>query len=202
MLPGQRVRRLIRPARTFALILMGLTLTLQPSTCAAEGSDASAPIASPGWWQQIQTTASLTMESNKYELYLPLHTWHNRSMYTSEKISSFNEDPWGIGGGKYRFDDQGNWHAWYAMAFLDSHNAIEPMVGYAYEKIWRPAADWRLGLGFTAGFTSRQDYLFIPLPLVLPLASIGYRRLTLQATYIPGSKGAGNILFTWMRWQF
>jgi len=164
--------------------------------------DASASVASPSWWQKLQTTVGLTMESNQYELYVPLHTWHNRHMYTSEKIASFNENPWGLGVGKYRFDNQGDWHAWYAMAFLDSHNNVEPMVGYAYEKIWRPYTDWRLGLGFTAGMTSRQDYLFIPLPLVLPLVSIGYQRFTLQSTYIPGSKGAGNILFTWMRWQF
>jgi palmitoyl transferase len=177
----------------------------------ADLADASAPAVTPSdsvivkhssMWMQAQEAAAATMQSNRYEVYLPLHTWHNRKMYTAEKVASFNEDPWGLGVGKFRFDERGNWHAWYVMAFLDSHKYVEPIAGYAYEKLWHPANDWHVGLGFTAGLTSRQDYNFVPLPLVLPLVSIGYRRATLQATYIPGTKGAGNILFTWMRWQF
>lgn len=153
-------------------------------------------------WESAGNTLSATWNSSQNELYVPLHTWHNRSKYTAEKIASYNENPWGLGFGKYRYDEQGNWHALYAMAFLDSHSKLEPIAGYGYEKIWRPSENWRLGAGFTAGFTARQDYSYIPIPIVLPLISIEYRRFSLQATYVPGGQGNGNILFTWMRWQF
>ena len=176
----------------------------------AEGDTASAPVAqqssmvstASSWWDGLRDTARTTWRSEQYELYVPLHTWHNRSAYTREKIDSYNENPWGLGAGKYRFDDNGNWHAWYAMVFADSHHKMEPIAGYGYQKIWRPGGDWRLGLGFTAGVTARQDYSYAPIPVILPLVSIEYGRVALQSTYVPGGKGNGNVLFTWLRWQF
>ncbi|MBV8646290.1 lipid IV(A) palmitoyltransferase PagP [Paludibacterium sp.] len=169
-------------------------------------ADASAPAAEnaprDGFWQQAQETVRQTWDSDQYELYVPLHTWHNRRMYTAEKIAEYNENPWGLGVGKYRFDDQGNWHALYVMSFQDSHNRFEPIAGYGYQKIWHPGGDWRLGAGFTAGVTARQDYEYYPLPVLLPLVSVEYGRFALQSTYVPGSKGNGNVLFTWARWQF
>ena len=57
-------------------------------------------------------------------------------------------------------------------------------------------------LGFTAGVTARQDYSYAPIPVILPLVSIEYGRVALQSTYVPGGKGNGNVLFTWLRWQF
>ena len=186
------------------LVLGGAVLALSSLPCfAAEAVPAiqSAP-AQPSWWQRTGDTIQQTWDSDQYELYVPLHTWHNRSMYTADKIAEYNENPWGIGFGKYRYDADGDWHALYAMTFMDSHNRVEPIMGYGYEKIWRPSENWRLGAGFTAGMTARQDYNYFPIPIILPLLSIEYRRFALQTTYVPGGKGNGNILFTWARWQF
>jgi hypothetical protein len=33
-----------------------------------------------------------------------------------------------------RYNDSGNWSALYAMAFKDSHNKWQPIVGYGWEK--------------------------------------------------------------------
>lgn len=54
-------------------------------------------------------------------------------------------------------------------------------------KTWRPLEDdnFRLGLGFTAGVTARDNWNYIPIPVLLPLASIGYGPATFQMTYIP-----------------
>lgn len=54
-------------------------------------------------------------------------------------------------------------------------------------KTWRPLADenFHTGLGFTAGFTARDNWNYIPVPVLLPLASIGYGPATFQMTYIP-----------------
>lgn len=157
--------------------------------------------AKPSIWSRAQDSLSKTWQSQDYELYVPINTWHNRSYYTQEKIDEYNEHPWGLGIGKYRFDEDGDWHALYAMAFEDSHDDIEPVAGYGFQKTWRPADDVRLGLGYTVGLTMRSDMHYIPIPIIAPLVSIDYKKVALQSTYIFGGEGNGNILFTWLRWQ-
>lgn len=155
-------------------------------------------------WDYIKEQVSTTWASDQYELYVPLHTWHNRLLYDRKKTKKYNENPWGAGFGNYRYDDEGNWHALYAMAFKDSHNEWEPIAGYGYQWMWVPddLDGWRMGAGFTAAVTARDDYSYVPIPIILPIASIEYNRLSIQTTYIPGTYNNGNVLFTWMRWQF
>lgn len=150
---------------------------------------------------RVQDSLSQTWQSPNYELYVPVNTWHNRSFYTAKKIDEFNEQPWGLGIGKYRYDEDGDWHALYTMAFLDSHSDIEPLVGYGFQKVWRPTGNFRLGAGYSVGLTIRSDLNYIPIPIIVPLASIEYKKVAVQSTYIPGGNGNGNILFTWLRWQ-
>lgn len=87
------------------------------------------------------------------------------------------------------------------MAFKDSHNDIEPVAGYGFQKTWRPGQGLRLGAGYTVGFTLRSDFHYLPVPVIAPLFSVEYKQLALQSTYIFGGNGNGNILFTWLRWQ-
>lgn len=158
-----------------------------------------------GIGSQFRDDLSQTWElASQRDLYLPAVTWHNRLTYDADHLHRYNERPWGAGYGLSRYDDEGNWHAFYLMAFKDSFNHWEPFGGYAWEKLWRPidGQDFRLGLGYTAGFTARDNWSYIPVPAVLPLASIGYRRLTFQATYIPGTYNNGNVFFGWLRWRF
>lgn len=154
-------------------------------------------------WDNIKHTLSETWNSPTRELYVPLNTWHNRYTYDRDKIDSYNERPWGIGYGVSRIDDEGDWHALYAMEFQDSHNVVEPIGGYAYQTYWRidNRGDWRIGVGYTLSITARKDYNWIPFPAPLPLLSIEYKGLAIQNTYIPGGKNNGNVLFTWLRWE-
>ncbi|MGL5385752.1 MAG: lipid IV(A) palmitoyltransferase PagP [Serratia sp. (in: enterobacteria)] len=170
----------------------------------AENSNAE-PAEQPGWWGRFTGNVAETWNNSpNKEFYLPAITWHNRWTYDKEKTDGYNERPWGAGYGISRFDADGDWHGIYLMAFKDSYNKWEPIGGYAYEKIWRPIAgeDFRLGLGFTASVTARDNWNYIPIPAPLPLASIGYKQLTFQATYIPGTYNNGNVFFAWLRWQF
>ena len=98
-------------------------------------------------------------------------------------VDSYNEQPWGLGIGKYRIDDDGDWHALYVMTFQDSHNDAEPVAGYAFQKVWRPANDFRLGVGYTVGMTMRKDIDYIPIPVIAPLMSFAYKQLAVQSTY-------------------
>nr|WP_258167214.1 lipid IV(A) palmitoyltransferase PagP [Scandinavium goeteborgense] len=139
-----------------------------------------------------------------YDLYVPAITWHARFAYDKEKTDKYNERPWGAGFGQSRWDDKGNWHGLYLMAFKDSFNKWEPIGGYGWEKTWRPLSDGNvhLGLGYTVGATARDNWNYIPIPVVLPLASVGYGPVTFQMTYIPGTYNNGNVYFAWMRFQF
>lgn len=140
-----------------------------------------------------------TWQSTNYELYIPINTWHNRSNYTDEQISKYNEQPWGVGVGKYRYDQDGDWHGLYAMVFLDSKSKWEPIMGYGFQKVWKPSEEVKLGLGYSVGLTLRNDLNYLPLPLVVPLISVKYQSIALQSTYVPGV--SGHVLFTWLRWE-
>lgn len=143
-------------------------------------------------------------EKRNYELYIPSITWHARFAYDQEKINAYNERPWGGGLGISRWDEKGNWHGLYLMTFKDSFNKWEPIAGYGWEKVWRPLKDnnFRLGLGYTIGATARDNWSYIPIPVILPLASIGYSKTSFQMTYIPGTYNNGNVYFAWARIQF
>lgn len=64
-------------------------------------------------------------EPQHYDLYVPAITWHARFAYDKEKTDKYNERPWGAGGGVSRWDDKGNWHGIYLMAFKDSFGFVE-----------------------------------------------------------------------------
>lgn len=130
------------------------------------------------------------------DLYLSGYAWHNRYTYSPQKIATYNELAWGGGFGKGLFDEDGDWHGLYAIGFLDSHRHVEPVVGYAFLKIKAFSPQLKFGLGYSLLVTSRVDiYNGIPFPGALPWASVFYKRASIAATYIPGSAGAGNVLY-------
>ena len=151
------------------------------------------------FYSHIKDTVAQTWASQNTELYIPINTWHNRHYYSAEKIDGFNERPWGLGAGKYRYDEDGDWHGIYAMVFLDSHDDVEPIAGYGFQKVWHASDNIRFGLGYTAGVTIRASTDYIPIPVLAPLFSIKYKQVALQSTYIVGGNGYGNILFSWLR---
>lgn len=158
-----------------------------------------------GLWDDFKSDIFSTYASDKYELYIPLRTWHNRLTYDRDNIKGYNERPWGGGLGKYYIDEKGNQHSLYAMVFKDSHNDFEPIAGYAWQKNWRldGDSDWRIGCGFTVFVTARSDFDYIPFPGVLPLMALEYKRLAVQGTYVPGfSRNSGNVALVWAKWKF
>lgn len=194
--------------RFFVVLFSGLVV------CAVSVEAAEAKKEVPNWnifteegwdyvWGRAKYNFSETWNSDSYDLYIPFYAWHNRLAYDSEHIKKYNEEAWGLGFGKYRYDEDGDWHGLYAIAFKDSNFYLETMFGYAYQKNWfvNCNRDFRVGLGFTVGLTQRHEYNYIPVPLPLPMAGIEYGRLALQAAYVPGIKNDGNVLFTWLRFR-
>ena len=188
------------------LLKRGVTVML-PLLCSfpsafADPINESCPADDGGGWLHIPSRLSCAWhDATRPDIYLPVITWHNRYMYNDEHIGRYNERPWGAGYGISYYDEADNWHGFYAMVFKDSFNKWEPIAGYAREYRWRPAADqhFSLGAGYTVGITARENWDYIPVPIVLPLASVNYRKLSFQATYIPGGRNNGNVFFGWFR---
>jgi hypothetical protein len=156
----------------------------------------------PGWLDRVVDEVTTTARDGTSEIYFPVRTYHMRWAYTKEKIDSFQEFPLGLGYGRGRLDEQGNWHGLYAMGFQDSHFKPEWLAGYGWKTYWRLSENTRFGLGYTAGFTARSDLgSYTPVPVILPIGSIDYRETSLEAAYVPGGKGFGNILFFWLKWH-
>lgn len=157
-----------------------------------------------GYFASLLNGIKKTWKSDKYELIIPVNTWHNRLTYSSEDYDKYNEMPWGLGLDKYYIDEHGNKHQLYAIVFSDSHYKPEPSIGYTWQRNWylNSKRDFSVGLGYNLMITARHEYLYIPFPAPLPLFSIDYKRISVQINYIPylGSYG-GDVFFTIAKWK-
>ncbi len=181
------------------LLSVGLSLP-------AHASDGSSPIQWLGAsWDQAVTHVSDTWHKGDWEAYLPAWTHHMRWHYDQERIDDYTEFPAGMGLGKGRYNNSGNWEGMYAMGFLDSHGDPSLMAGYAWVPTWQLGqSEVKAGIGLTGFLMSRSDYQnHIPFPGVLPMASISYKNLAVQGAYVPGfTRNSGNVLFVWGKWTF
>jgi hypothetical protein len=173
------------------------------------GLAVSAPLLAEdqGWlarsWNGVTTEVSDIWNEGGSELYLPFKTYHMRWAYERERIDNYQESPFGLGYGRGLYDQKGNWSGLYAMGFQDSHNKPQWMAGYAWKAMWGDRAGWNAGLGYTLLVTARADIgRYTPFPGLLPIASIGYKKISVEGTYVPGGKGYGNVLFFWGKWSF
>lgn len=168
------------------------------SLCATNALAFEAPACRgfPAGLKQVCLRWNQIFYEGQTEVYVPFYAWHNRFTYPAFKLHRYNELALGGGLGKSFYDEDGDWHGLYAMAFQDSHSRIEPVVGYAFLKMWSLNTALRLGGGYTVLVTGRKDvFNGIPFPGILPWVSINYQRFAIGGTYIPGSNGAGNVLF-------
>ncbi|MQY51487.1 LPS assembly protein LptD [Rhodocyclus tenuis] len=173
-----------------------------PLGAASAVTRGTAPAAKQPWYERIWSPVQNIWEVGSPEIYLPFHTYHLRQFYTSEQIARYQEKPFGLGVGRGLYNEKGDWEGLYTMGFQDSHFMPQWMAGYAWKTFWRPTEDLRLGLGYTAFLMMRADvFHYIPFPGILPLASIGYKNLSLETAYVPGGKGNGNIFFFWAKWE-
>ena len=121
-------------------------------------------------------------------------------MYDKKKTDSYNEKPWGFGFGKHIYEDD-ILRGLYFMVFSDSHSKPEPILGYLrqWNYYFDENKDFSVGAGYTLGVTFRDDYNYLPIPVILPIFGFQYKKLAVQATYIPGPYNMFNVLFTWVR---
>ncbi len=150
----------------------------------------------PDWLKPVCVRPYQTWSEGDNELYLTGYAWHNRFRYPEHKLGTYNENAWGGGLGKGFFDENGDWHGLYAFAFLESHSKVQPISGYAFLKTLHINEASSVGIGFTVFITARPDiFNNAPFPGALPWAGLNFHRLSILASYVPGAKGVGNVLF-------
>ncbi len=156
----------------------------------------------PSWWEYVWDPVANAYNNGTLEFYLPFKTYHSRSTYTQEQIDSYQENPLGFGVGRGLYNEKGNWEGVLALAFQDSHSKPSYTAGYQWRSIWRPAEDFRVGLGYMAGLMARSDVAnYVPFPVAFPVASVAYKNLNIEGAYIPKVGDKGNVLFFWAKWE-
>ena len=156
------------------------------------------------WYRTAWQHAEDTWRHGGWELYVPVYTFHLPFAYTPTLLRSYNDYPAGAGIGRGHYNASGNWEGIYAMEFADSHGHPEYHAGYGWIPTWRPFTEnSRIGVGLTGFIMARSDIRrYTPFPGVLPLGSIGYRIVDIQAAYVPGGKNDGNVMLFWAKWSF
>jgi len=192
-----------RKSRPAAAILLSIWITLPLSPAQAQESN--------GYAQGILTRAAegarRIYNEGRTDLYLSGAYWHLPFTYSRERRQELNVHAWGFGLGRSLVDGRDNEESLYAMASSSSHFKPQYIVAYSWLARWRVSGDFRIGAGYSAFVFARSDiYHYLPLPGIVPVASVGTDKATLFATYLPGiSKGItgrGNVIYAFGKISF
>lgn len=194
--------------KTKALLAL-LPLVAFPSIASSSGWDsfwsaigetlpASVSDSDEGYFSKTWDGLKTIMRDGNTGLLVPAYTIHPAWDYPNRRQE--NGYTWGGGISSNYIDARGNRRILYAMAFSDSHNIIEPFMGYAWLARWKlGASPLHLETGYTLGLTARADYRWVPIPAPLPLLGVGTDNLTFYGTYVPGANiffFFGNLVFS------
>lgn len=154
--------------------------------------------AAPTWYGGIWKTWSDTATEGDTAILLPINTYHMRFAYTPEQVERYTEWPLGLGLGRTHIGET-TARMVFALTMQDSHGTMEYEVGYIWLRNRYPISgsrDFYFGFGYSLDILIREQSGYVPFPILLPMASIGYKRLSVGTTYVPGAGGNGNVLVT------
>lgn len=114
---------------------------------------------------------------------VPFYT--NHPTWAWDQRAEENAYPLGAGYARQIIDEKGNERTLFAITFIDSNYRPEPTVGYTWIARQPISNDVHIGAGYMAGLTARGDYMWLPLPLVLPVFKVGTENLGVYMSYIP-----------------
>jgi lipid IVA palmitoyltransferase len=150
--------------------------------------------------------AAAAWDHGDNDLIVTGYAYHLRSTYTAEKLRQLNERDFGGGWARTVTDPDGDTHTIFLFGFHESHNKVQWNVGYLYSTWWGPQDGLRGGLGIAPFIVQRPDISSgVPIPVLLPIASVAYGKATLMATFIPTVNGGinnGSVLFLFGRYKF
>lgn len=142
------------------------------------------------------------VRAGQWETYFTGYAWHLPYRYHDATRARLNETTWGGGFGRTIKDEDGDRHSVFVMAFSDSHHAAQYNAGYAWQRYWSPTRNLGIGAGYLAFLFSREDVAnHLPMPALLPCASISYRGIEIIALFVPRVSRdiKGDVLFVYLR---
>jgi palmitoyl transferase len=145
---------------------------------------------------------NLALRAGQWESYFTGYARHLPYGYNAATRVRLNEGAWGGGFGRTVKDEDGDRHSVYCMAFADSHRDPQFNIGYGWQRYWPVTRNVSLGAGYLAFLFSREDVAdHLPLPALLPCASIRYRNLELVGLFVPRVSRAikGDVVFVYLR---
>lgn len=143
-----------------------------------------------------------TLRTGEPETYLAGYGWHAPSAYDRATRERLNENTWGGGFGRTSIDADGKRHSVYFMGFVDSHRDAQFNAGYSCLRYLAPMPKVEVGYGYMAFLFSRKDVMnHLPIPALLPCASIAYRSVELRGMFVPHVSNdiKGNVIFLFLR---
>ena len=151
------------------------------------------------WWSSWKGDVRATWASDNYSVLVPFNIYHVRATYDKEKIKEYNETPWGLGVEKFHIDEKRNRHSLYLLGFADSWSDFQPVAGYSWQKNFH-CHDACFGIGYSAMLTGRRKNSYVPIPGVVPVASAGYKNVSVQTTWVPYlGHNNGNVFLTMLQ---
>jgi hypothetical protein len=160
------------------------------------------PLSSSGVFDGKLDSMSEAIRFGQWESYATGYAWHLPQGYQETTRARLNETTWGGGVGRTIRDEDGDRHSVYLMGFADSHRAPQLNLGYAWQRYWRVTRNTALGGGYLAFVFSREDVAnHMPMPALLPCASISYRGLEVIGLFVPRVSRdiKGDVVFVYLR---
>lgn len=117
--------------------------------------------------------------------------WTEHPAFDYDNRSEENALPFGAGLVRTVIDERGNERMLFGMVFSDSHYYPEPTFGYSWVARWPIGENFHVGAGYLLGFTFREDYNWLPIPMPLPVVKAGTDDVGVYMTFIPFS----NVFF-------
>jgi palmitoyl transferase len=142
---------------------------------------------STSFWSRTGDGIRKSWSAGQGDIMVPGYIWHTPWHYSEEQRTRYNTVSWGIGYGHTMLDAENRARTLLGLVSADSFNRPQYMAAYIWRARWRPGGGaLRLGAGYSALVIGRSEFHYAPLPLALPLASIGIDRLEFVGAYVPG----------------
>lgn len=174
--------------RTLAGVVLWLLLTVSNAhawECAEWGE----------WFADRCAGTKEAWKQGDWNLMVPFYTWHAPWKFNNRD----EQNSFPLGAGIARTAESGrNTDMLVAMAFQDSHYKPMYVAGYGYLYNWGAQRSSHAGIGFAAVLFARTETNYIPVPGIVPIASAGYSRFSVNGTYIPFV----NVAMLWAQVRF
>lgn len=143
--------------------------------------------------------------NGRNDWYASGYIWHAPWAYSYERRHhELNDIGWGGGFGRSAVDANGNTHSLFAIAAQDSHFKPQYLAGYLWTTYWPLAEQLQGGLGYSVFLFSRSDIgSYVPIPGVVPAASLRWRKAELLGVFVPRvAQAGGNVGYVVTRFSF